>query len=75
MKKKIDEPYLLSCTVALVMTSYIAYKITLLKIVDVSSESERLFWCILLAEILFIVLQRYLLMIFRGYKRYFDNHR
>lgn len=75
MKKKIDEPYLLSCLIALVNALYFAFKFNTLRIADVSGESERMFWGVAFSEILFIVLQKYLLMVFRGYKRYFDDHR
>ena len=75
MKKKIDEPYLLSCLIALVNALYFAFRLNLLKISDISSELERLFWCVTFSETIFIVLQRYFLMVFRAYKRYFDDHR
>ena len=75
MKKKKDGPYLLSCLIAMVNASYFAFKFNMLKIAGISSETERMLWCVAFSEILFIVLQRYLLMVFRGYKRYFDDHR
>lgn len=74
MKNKRDEPYLLSCVIALVLTLFLSGKFVMGEYLDISGEFERITSYIVLSEILFIVVQRYLLMIFRGYKKYFDNH-
>ena len=72
MKKQRDEPYILSCLMGLVFTLYLSRHMVEIPL-NVPDETGRTICYIVLAELLFIVLQRYLLMIFRGYKKYFEN--
>ena len=74
MKNKRDKPYLLSCVIALIITLSLARKFIMGEYLDISGEFERITCYIVLSEILFVVEQKYLLMIFRGYKKYFGNH-
>ena len=74
MKKQRDEPYILSCLIGMVFTLYLSRHMVEIPL-NVPDEPGRTICYIVLAELLFVVLQKYLLMIFRGYKKYFENHK